>query len=204
MLLISPDPERHTPLEDAVGLSAGVILASVGVHIMASCGIVTGQTAGLAFLIAYGFGMPFGAAFLMINLPFYALAISQLGWTFTLRSLASVAALSALTLYGDALLPLQRVDPFIGAVAASAITGVGLLAMFRHRSSLGGVGVLAFYLQDAKGFRAGWTQMIVDAFIFGVALLMLPVDRVAASALGALILNLIIGLNHRRDRYIGR
>lgn len=204
MPVISEDPKEHTPTEDVVGLSVGVVMASIGVHIMAHCGLVTGQTAGVAFLIAYGFDVPFGPVFFLLNLPFYALAVSQLGWVFALRSLGAVAALSALSLYGDTLLPLGAVDPFVGALAASAVTGVALLAMFRHRASLGGLGVLAYLIQDKTGLRAGWVQMMIDAVIFGVAIFLLSPWLVAASALGAALLNLIIALNHRKDRYIAR
>jgi uncharacterized membrane-anchored protein YitT (DUF2179 family) len=41
-----------------------------------------------------------------------------------------------------------------------------------------------------------------DAVLFAVALMLLPLDRVLWSALGAAVLNLVIAINHRRDRYI--
>ena len=54
----------------------------------------------------------------------------------------------------------------------------------------------------APGFRAGWVQLIFDAFIFTIALFMLDSSAVAWSFLGALMANLTIAINHRRDRYI--
>ena len=41
-----------------------------------------------------------------------------------------------------------------------------------------------------------------DTALFAVALAVMPWDRVAWSALGAAVLNLVIAINHRRDRYI--
>lgn len=41
-----------------------------------------------------------------------------------------------------------------------------------------------------------------DAALFAFAFLVLPWDRVLWSALGAAVLNLVIAINHRRDRYI--
>ena len=44
---------------------------------------------------------------------------------------------------------------------------------------------------------------MVDGVILLVALTQLPLDRVGYSVLGALMLNLIIALNHKPGRYIG-
>ena len=82
------------------------------------------------------------------------------------------------------------------------VQGAGLLAIFRHRASLGGVGVVALYLQDRTGFRAGWTQLLVDLVVFALAWLTLPAAAVLYSLAGALVLNLVIAINHRRDRYV--
>ncbi len=43
--------------------------------------------------------------------------------------------------------------------------GMGVLALFRHRSGVGGVNILALYLQDAYGIRAGWFQLALDIII---------------------------------------
>ncbi len=201
---IDPEALRHTPVEDAVGLATGVILVAVGVHLFTAAGLVTGQTAGLALLIDYATPLDFGTAFFLVNLPFYGLAVSRMGWTFTLKTLGAVTALSVLTWAAPTLLPLGRLDPVGAAVAASVATSVGLIVLFRHRASLGGVGVLALYLQEKTGFRAGWTQMAVDAAIFAAAFLLIDWRLVLVSALGAAILNYTIALNHRADRYIAR
>ena len=93
-------------------------------------------------------------------------------------------------------------NPVVGAVLFGAISGSALLALFRHGASLGGVGIVALYLQDKTGFRAGWTQLCFDVVIFAVALTLRDGWTVAISALGALVINLMIAINHRRDRYI--
>ncbi len=70
------------------------------------------------------------------------------------------------------------------------------------RLRMGGVGIVALWLQDKTGFRAGWTQLLFDLVVFALALTLRDAETVAWSALGALVLNLVIGMNHRRDRYI--
>ncbi len=67
---------------------------------------------------------------------------------------------------------------------------------------LGGVGIVALYLQDKTGFKAGWTQLLFDLAVFALALALRDPVTVAWSFLGALILNMVIMMNHRRDRYI--
>lgn len=74
--------------------------------------------------------------------------------------------------------------------------------MFRHNGSLGGIGVMALYVQDSTGFKAGYVQLMVDVAIFSIAFLLFDPGTVLYSLLGAVVMNLIITFNHRRDRYI--
>ena len=48
-----PDATRHTPLDDAQGIAFGVTMAALGMHILTHMGFVTGQTTGIAVLIAH-------------------------------------------------------------------------------------------------------------------------------------------------------
>lgn len=68
--------------------------------------------------------------------------------------------------------------------------------------SLGGIGVVALLVQDGTGFRAGHGQPVADAAIFDAAVLLSPATLVLWSLFGAVVLNLVIAVNHRRDRYI--
>lgn len=183
-------------------MTVGIVLCGLGLHLLTFAGLITGQTAGLAVIIAYLSGFSFGLVFFMINLPFYFLAYRRLGFEFTLKSLISVTMLSVVTEVLPLGLVFDTVNPALAAVIFGALVGLGLLALFRHNGSLGGLGVVALLVQDTTGFKAGWVQLITDAVIFAVALLLFPAAIVAYSLLGALILNLVITFNHRRDRYI--
>lgn len=169
---------------------------------LTSAGLITGQTAGLAVIIAYLTGYSFGTVFFLINLPFYFLAYKRLGAEFTIKSLISVTMLSVVTEFLPYGFAIQSLSPALAAVIFGALVGLGLLAMFRHNGSLGGLGVVALLVQDTTGFKAGWVQLMTDAVIFSVALFLFPASVVGYSLLGALVLNLIITFNHRRDRYI--
>ena len=63
------DPLHHSSLDDVQGLSLGVFLCGIGIFVLTSAGLITGQTAGLAVIIAYLTGYSFGTVFFLINLP---------------------------------------------------------------------------------------------------------------------------------------
>jgi uncharacterized membrane-anchored protein YitT (DUF2179 family) len=196
------DPARHTMIEDAQGLAYGTIMAAVAIVLLTHLGLVTGQTAGLAVLISYATGWSFGAVFFLVNIPFYYLGYRRMGLAFTIKTFLSVAALSALTLWLPAHLQFGAVNPWLGAVIFGLMSGSALLALFRHGASLGGIGILGLILQDRFGWRAGWVQLAFDVALFAVALTILDPGAVAVSFVGAVVINLVIAINHRRDRYI--
>jgi uncharacterized membrane-anchored protein YitT (DUF2179 family) len=196
------DPKSHTLLEDAQGLAYGATMAAFGIVVLTHLGLVTGQTAGLAVLISYGTGWGFGPVFFAINIPFYVLGYRRMGLAFTVKTALSVAALSGLSMVMPGWVTFADLNPVFGAVLFGFVSGSALLAIFRHGGSLGGVGILALILQDRTGFKAGYTQLLFDAALFAVALTMLPPVTIAYSFLGALTVNVVIAINHRRDRYI--
>ena len=194
---------KHSPIEDAQGIFYGSFMAAIGVVILTHLGFVTGQTAGLAILIAYATGWGFGPVFFVVNLPFYWVGWRRFGPVFVAKSFAAVALLSIMATVLPRWIGFATLHPALGAILFGAITGSGLLALFRHGASLGGIGIVGLYIQDATGFRAGWVQLIFDACLFAIALMMMDRALVGWSFLGAVIVNLVIAINHRRDRYIG-
>jgi len=196
------DPKTHTVLEDAQGIAYGAGMAAFSVVMLTHLGLVTGQTAGLAVLISYATGWAFGPVFFTINIPFYWLGYRRMGATFTAKTFLAVALVSGLSMLMPNWVSFAYLNPGLGAVMVGFLSGAALLALFRHGASLGGVGIVAIYLQDRTGFRAGYTQLIFDAVLFSVALSVRDVTTVAWSFLGALVLNMVIAFNHRRDRYI--
>lgn len=196
------DPRSHSLIDDAQGLLYGTGMAAFALTILTHLGLVTGQTAGLAVLISYATGWGFGPVFFAVNLPFYWLAYRRMGARFVAKTFLSVALMSALVMAMPDWVGFAYLNPVAGALIYGAITGSALLALFRHGASLGGIGILALYLQDRTGWRAGWTQLAFDICLFAIALSLRDIPTVAISALGALVVNLTIALNHRRDRYI--
>lgn len=196
-------PVIHTWAEDVQGLFFGVVLTAFGAVLLQSAGLITGQLAGLSILTSRAFHVPFGLVFFLLNVPFYGFALAKRGWTFTLRTLIAVTLISLLIQYMPSVFRFEQIDPWAAAILAGLCSGIGLISLFRHGASAGGIGILALYIQDRTGFRAGWTQLGFDAGVFLIGALILPLPALFASLLGAVVLNIGIAVNHRRDRYIG-
>ena len=196
-------PERHSAYEDLITILVGTLFVALGVVIYTKAVLLAGSTAGLALLLQYATGVGFWWLFFAINLPFYILAVKKLGWAFTLRTFAAVTLVSIFTRFTSELISFSHLNPLYAAVIGGALSGTGLLILFRHRTGLGGINVLAIYLQDHFGLRAGYFQLAVDLAILSAAFFVIPLDRLALSVLGAVVVNMTLAINHRPGRYLG-
>jgi uncharacterized membrane-anchored protein YitT (DUF2179 family) len=203
MTNVTSGSRKHTVFENIQGIATGAFLCAVGIIPLTTLGLITGQTGGLAVLLSYMTGIGFGPIFFAVNLPFYLLAYFRMGLKFTVNTILTVALVSVIVEVAPSYLTISQIHPLAAVLMFGTMSGAGLLAVFRHGSSLGGIGVLALYLQEKIGFKVGWTQLSFDATLFLVAAFVMPLNLVAWSMFGALILNLVIAINHRPDRYIG-
>ena len=193
---------RHSLVEDIQGIFSGSLVSALGLFCLSSAGLLTGSTAGVAFLLHYAIGVNFGLAFFVVNLPFFYLSLKQLGPAFTIKTFIAIALTSLLTNLQPRLFEVAHINPFWSALLGSILLGFGLLALYRHRASLGGVGILGIYLQERFGIRAGLVQLAVDLCVLAVAFAVTTPFVVICSVLGAIALNLFLAINHRSDRYI--
>lgn len=196
------DAVKHNLIDDAQGIAFGVTMAGLGMHILTHMGFVTGQTTGIAVLLAHVTGLPFPAVYFALTLPFLGLAWRRLGPRFALKTLVTTAALSALVAILPRWVQLGHLEPIVAAVLFGLIFGIAALAAIRHGGSFGGLSVLWIELQDRTGIRAGHAQLASDVVIFALAALILPLDTLAYSFLGAAVFSLFLAVNHRRDRYV--
>jgi uncharacterized membrane-anchored protein YitT (DUF2179 family) len=192
----------HSRLEDTLALTMGTLVISFGVLLLREAHAVTGGISGLAFLLHYATGMRFGLAFFLLNLPFYYFGFKRMGKAFVLKTFCAVALLSVLVEVNAHFIRIQSVDPLYASLLGNVLIGLGFVILFRHRASLGGVNILALYLQDHHGIRAGRFQMAVDACIVVASLAIVPLSLLLISIAGACLINLIIAMNHRPNRYL--
>lgn len=195
--------ERHRLYEDVLAMISGTMFVSLGTLIYTETMLAVGSSAGLALLLSYVSGWGFGIIFFIVNLPFYILAVKRMGWAFTLRTFTAVALVSVLSKLNSQWIDFSHLDPLYATIIGGGLIGTGLLMLFRHRTGLGGINILAMYLQEKTGLRAGYFQLGVDLTILAIAFFVLPADRLALSVLGAAIANLILAINHKPGRYMG-
>mgnify|MGYP000016295018 CR=1 FL=1 len=196
------DPTRHSLIEDVQGIAFGIVMAGLGIHVMTHMGFVTGQTTGLAVLLAHATGLPFPAVYVAINLPFLGLGWWWKGWRFAGKTLISTLSLAAITAVLPEWMELGAMQPAFAAMLFGTLFGIAALAVVRHGGSFGGFSIPALMVQERWGIQAGYVQLAVDAVIFTVAAFILAPAMLLWSALGAATYSLFLAVNHRRDRYI--
>lgn len=198
-----PAQIRHRYWEDALALVIGTAFVALSLVFFRYSGLLTGGTTGLAFLGHYVVQWPLGLVLFVVNLPFYVFAWRAMGRVFTFKTFGAVALLSLMAESLPQWIGLGTVHPLYASIMAGLLAGTGILILIRHGASLGGIGVLAIYLQQRKGWRAGSVQMGGDLLVFALGAWVLPWDQMLLSLLSALALNLVIAVNHRPDRYFG-
>ncbi|AWI59743.1 YitT family protein [Sinorhizobium fredii] len=196
-------PERHRLYEDALAIVTGTLIMALGVVIYGKAMLITGSTAGLALLLQYATGAAFWLAFSLVNLPFYILAVKRLGWLFALRTFMAVSLVALFSRLTAEWVDFARLDPLYAAIIGGALMGMGLLILFRHRTGLGGINILAIYLQERWAIRAGYFQLGVDLAILAAAAFVLPPANLFLSVIGAVVVNMTLAINHKPGRYAG-
>ena len=113
-------------------------------------------------------------------------------------------AVTSVSLFADQLdhlIVFETLQPAFAAIGGGVLVGIGMLITFRHNASLGGVGILAIYLQKRFGVRAGNVQMAVDCGIVLIGFFLVSMWLLALSIAGAIAMNTIIAVNHKPGRY---
>lgn len=114
-----------------------------------------------------------------------------------------VTLVSLCTALAPRVVRFELLNPWVASVLGGFLIGFGLLALLRHQASVGGVNIVAQWLQQTRGLRAGTIQMAVDVLVVLTAFAVVPPERVLQSVMGAVAIGAILTLNHRPGRYLG-
>lgn len=193
---------KHSLGEDIFAILTGTLFISFGIVLFKNAGLLTGGTSGIAFLAYYLAAVPFGVAFFVINLPFYVLALLRMGWRFTAKTFCAVALVSVMSEAHGLFIEIGKLQPLYAAIVGGFLFGMGFIVLFRHQASLGGVNILALYLQDRLKIPAGKFQLGVDIAVLATSLFVVDWRLVATSVAASVAMNAMIWVNHRRDRYV--
>ncbi len=193
--------EKHSSKEDWIAILTGTFVVAQGVFFLQSANLLTGGTTGLALLLTQFVPLTFGMIYFIANCPFYLLAWRRFGPRFALNSAISGALVSIFTDNLHHVISVDAINDVYCAVVGGLLMGLGMLILFRHRSSLGGFNVLCLVIQDKTGFSVGKSQMVIDAMILFASFFFVSLEVIAVSVLGALMLNLVLAMNHKPTRY---
>ncbi len=193
---------KHSALEDVIAMASACFIVAQGVFFLQQGGLLTGGTTGLALLMGHYTGLSFGKLYFACNLPFYFMAWWRISRRFALNSILCGGAVSVMVDHIPMFFTPASLDPAYCAVIGGLLLGVGMLMLFRHHASLGGINVLAVYCQERFGVKAGNVQMVFDSAILIASFFMVSPWIMLWSVAGAVIINMVLTMNHRNDRYL--
>ncbi|MCW8328070.1 YitT family protein [Photobacterium sp. SDRW27] len=195
---------HHSLKENIIAILTGTFIVSQGVFFLQQADLLTGGTTGLALLLSQFVDLSFGQLYFLLNTPFYLMAWFRMGKTFAVTSVISGGLVSVITDNLHYVLEISRLEPLYCAVIGGLLMGLGMLILFRHQTSLGGFNVLVLFLQEKFGLSAGKLQMGIDTCILVASFFLVSPAVLFLSVLGAVILNLVLAMNHKPGRYSGQ
>jgi uncharacterized membrane-anchored protein YitT (DUF2179 family) len=176
----------------------GCFLAALGLYFLQANGLLVGGTAGVAAISQHFFGFTLGTWFFVVNLPFFVISLKQMGKAFTVKSLLCIALVSVLSDTFALLITIDSMPVWLASFIGGGLIGIGLLILFRHNASLGGVNILALYLEKTKGIHSGKVILSVDLMVLALALIAFPIEQILYSAIGFVVLTSVIGRYHKK------
>ena len=91
-----------------------------------------------------------------------------MGWRFTVNTFIAVSIVSFAVDHLYHVIQIAEIHALYAALLGGGLIGTGMLVIFRHKMSLGGFNILALFLQERFGIRAGKVQMALDCTIVAV------------------------------------
>ncbi|MGE4410146.1 MAG: YitT family protein [Sphingobium sp.] len=193
----------HGRIEDGYAMLTAAGLIVLGLIFLKASGLVTGGIAGLALFLSYWTGVPFGGLFLIANLPFMIFGFFAMGRDFAVKTVLLSLMVPALSLIAPAYIGIGHIHPGVAAIMGGTLVGYGLLAAARHNASVGGIGIVALWLQKRGIAKAGYIQLGFDLLLLLIAILRLSPMQLFWSALSMVAISAILIVWHRPGRYIG-
>jgi uncharacterized membrane-anchored protein YitT (DUF2179 family) len=197
-----PKGVSHSLFDDVQAILLASLFISFGVALFTQQEFLIGGTAGVAFLGSYASSWSFGQLFFVINIPFYGLALWRLGWFFTLKTFFAVGLVSILSNWIPQWIVIDSSIPLFAAIFGGSMMGAGLLMLFRHKASLGGLNILSLYLSKYHNVNAGRFQMMVDVVIIILAIYIVDIWATIYSVIAAICMNAVLAINFKKGRYL--
>nr|WP_263326761.1 YitT family protein [Neobacillus sp. Marseille-Q6967] len=128
--------------------------------------IPSGGAAGIAILMNHWFDLSLGISLWLANIVFLLFAINYFGFTWTFKTIISVATTSLTVGYITTYFPHPHVNIFVCIAAGSVMFGVGVGLLIRAGASSGGMVIPALMIANYKKWSPGKVMMGINLFIF--------------------------------------
>lgn len=128
--------------------------------------IPSGGAAGIALLINHWFDLSLGFSLWLANVVFLLFALNYFGYTWTFRTVLSVATTSATISFFTMKIPMDPGFLMADMAAGSLFFGLGVGLLIRAGASSGGMVIPALMIAFHKNWSPGKVMMSINLFIF--------------------------------------
>ncbi|MBT2729998.1 YitT family protein [Bacillus sp. ISL-75] len=128
--------------------------------------IPSGGAAGLAILVNHWFHLSLGFSLWLSNIVFLLFALKYFGYTWTIRTILSVAITSTTVTFLTALVPHLHIHIMVDILGGSVFFGIGVGLLIRAGASSGGMVIPALMIASYKKWSPGKVMMGINFLIF--------------------------------------
>jgi uncharacterized membrane-anchored protein YitT (DUF2179 family) len=181
-----------TKIHKIIMIILGLFLTSAGIKLLTVHSLTFGGTAGVATLGSFMSNWSWGILFLVVNLPFFILSIKKLGWTFSLSTFLCILLISVISDLMD-YVQFPTINPVLAAVTAGTLIGFGVSFVLNSGASLGGIHILALYLEQKSDINRGVSLFVTDFIIVSSAVVMFGFKNALISIIAITIASFLTG-----------
>jgi uncharacterized membrane-anchored protein YitT (DUF2179 family) len=135
--------------------------------------IPSGGAAGLAILLNHWFHFSLGFSLWMANAVFLFFALNYFGYTWTLRTILSVATTSITVTIITTQTEFPHINIVFDMIGGSILFGIGVGILIRAGASSGGMVIPALMLASYKKWSPGKVMMGMNLLIFSITALVI-------------------------------
>jgi uncharacterized membrane-anchored protein YitT (DUF2179 family) len=181
-----------TKFQKSLIILIGLFLTAAGTKILTIHALTFGGTAGIATLGSFLGSWSWGMLFLVVNLPFFILSIKKLGWTFSLSTFLCILLISVVTDLMD-YIHIPLFSPVLASLAAGTLIGIGVSFVLNSGASLGGIHILALYLEQKAAINRGIVLFVSDFMIVSSAVVIVGFKNALISIISITIASFLAG-----------
>jgi uncharacterized membrane-anchored protein YitT (DUF2179 family) len=170
----------------------GLFLTAFGTKLLTLHSLTFGGTAGIATLGTFLGSWSWGFLFLLVNMPFFILSVKKMGWPFSFLTFLCILLISAVADLMDNL-SIPMLPPVLAAILAGIFIGIGVSFVLNSGASLGGIHILALYLEHTAKINRGLTLFVTDFIIVSSAAVIVGIKNALISIISIMIASYLAG-----------